>query len=734
MPLLGVACEEPRGYQIWASPQTEPIALSLDGSTLYVAHTTAGRLVSLDLATGNSTYIDVGMEPVSVEVRPDGQEVWVANHVSDTISIVDPSQAAVVATIQDLDANLVTHFDEPADIAFDGNGKAYVSLSSSDRIAIIDVATRTITGHLDISAQDPRAIAVRDGLLYVTAFEGGNQSEVSACAQLFPPGTQQCSLGLIDVFNFATNPNLPGSTKNIVIDPQTPDRDLFVYDTTNDSLVTSVTGLGTLQYGITVDSNGRAFIANTDARNAVNGLDGDSLADLQNRMFLNRVTALTCDGSGCGAASFHELEPAPGNAIPAGQELATPHGIRISDDDATLVGTASGTSRLFTMNATTGAVQGILDLGAGASFGQQIPRGLVLRSDPGTGAAQTAYVLNSLEDTVSVVDVSNPASPTLVVKHELPQAAGPPDEMNRGRVAFMNAFASSSGTFSCESCHPDGNTDQLLWRIGGACNFGACSGDDEPRTTMPVRGLKNTLPLHWDGSLGDPFGGPDGSTGIGGNLPANCTDEASCFRHLVNASLSGVMCDQSDSCAGGGELSPAERDDMAAFLANVAYPPARSRPVDDVLSASAMNGFADFFVDQGGNAGDPGHLRRLDGGLPRTAAGHGHQLLDPASLRRAHDARDDRSIPPVLAGHVERGGAPRLRQLEPVGSGPRDRFRRSSLRSSGIRSTRATRRSPPSARPSRSSTRSTTSGPSTCSRCSRKRARALPARWVARCN
>jgi hypothetical protein len=39
---------------------------------------------------------------------------------------------------------------------------------------------------------------------------------------------------------------------------------------------------------------------------------------------------------------------------------------------------------------------------------------------------------------------------------------------------------------------------------------------------------------------------------------------------------------------------------MASFLASVAFPPARSRSMDDTLSDAAYRGFADFFVDQGG--------------------------------------------------------------------------------------------------------------------------------------
>ena len=271
-----------------------------------------------------------------------------------------------------------------------------------------------------------------------------------------------------------------------------------------------------------------------------------------------------------------------------------------------------GTSRVFTMDAVAGTVSDILDLGSGADFGLQNPRGLALASD-GQGAPETAYVLNTLENTLSVIDVSTPSSISEVTKVAVGNDPTP-DAIRLGRNAFNNAFASTSGTFSCGSCHPDGNTDQLMWRIGGACFFGACSQDDEPRSTMPIRGLKNTLPLHWDGTLGDPFGGPNGATGLGGNPDVSDCDLSSgdhaCFLALVDGALSGVMCDP-DAVAnpagcpsGGNELGATERADMATFLANVQYPPARLRSMDDDVTAQAMDGFRDFFMDQGSSVID----------------------------------------------------------------------------------------------------------------------------------
>jgi len=303
-----------------------------------------------------------------------------------------------------------------------------------------------------------------------------------------------------------------------------------------------------------------------------------------------------CSGGSCDAPSVFELEPLPPAQPAAGQQLATPYGIEISANDQVLVATAAASSRVFTVDANTGAVRDVVDVGNG-------PRGIALRSDPGSGAPLTAYVLNTLDDSISKIDVSDPDDISEVQRFVL-GGDSTQEAIRRGRIAFNSAGGSTTGTFSCASCHPDGHVDQLLWVIGAQCNFTGCD-QEEPRSTMPVRGLKGTLPLHWDGTLGDPFLSINGESGTGvPNVPANCTTDQTCFRQLVNASLGGVMCNQAacptNDVGQAGGLSNAERDDMATYLQSIQYPPARTRRFDDQLTAQAVDGFSDFFESQGG--------------------------------------------------------------------------------------------------------------------------------------
>ncbi len=558
------------------------------------------------------------------------EQIFVTNHVSDTIAVVSRSTLAVVQTIQQLDASGVSETDEPVGVAFAGSNQAFVTLDHPNQILKLtpdgggqwQIAASTPSvpaGSTNppangFTAQAPRALAVSNGRLYVAAFESGNQSEFPSCgsggAVNYDPnghggdGTGcEFPLNFNNLLNFATNPNIGGE---VVHNPSIPDRDLFVYDTNLDKIAT-VQGLGTLLYGVTAVGD-TVYVTNTDARNKLDGLDA-----LEGRMFENRLAILACNAGGCSLTANLDLD-LNGLGVP----VPTPYGIAASADGQTLVASVAGSDGvpadlgdpstvdvdipgLVTLDAA-GNVLGHVQTGA-------IPQGVALLSDAG-GAAAKAFVLNTVDSTLSVVDVSSPAAPTVL--HTITVGADPtPLAVKNGRILFSSARASTNGTFSCESCHPNANIDQVDWTINTALGpQDNCNGNDvcpEPRSTMPVRGLRDTLPLHWAGNLADPFPGagsgpPEDPVAPDCSLAAD--GEVGCIRHLVDASLSGVMCDPSVCPVGPnaqlGALDDAERDEMAAFLAAVAFPPSPERRPDDVLSTTALAGVDDFFTNQGG--------------------------------------------------------------------------------------------------------------------------------------
>ena len=591
------------GHPVFLSPHARPLAIS--GSFVYVANTPADTLDIIDTSSrAVVARVSTGIDPVSVAVRPDGKEVWVANHVSDSVSVIDIDSGSdtyrqVVATVQEVDAGtFATRFDEPAGIAFASDAKAYVALSPSNRVAIVDVPTRSVTGHLDIRAQDPRAIAVRGDRLYVIPFESNNQSQLSGCVSSGIDG-DTCTFDAVE--HVFTNNNVlsTGYDADIVTHDRVPDRDLFVYDTGTDELVETVTGVGTLLYGVAVDSEGNVFVAQADARNTSNGragTEGHGLAQMENRAFLNQVTKVACPTAGCADPERFDLEPLPPQHPAAGMALATPFGIQVSDDDSTLVVTAAGSDKVFTVDADTGDVLGRVSVDA-------VPRGIALVSDA-HGAPSEAWVLNAVANTVSLVDVSSTDSPTLTTTVALEDPTDP--EIKRGRIAFNDADASSTGTFSCESCHPDGHTDQLLWVLATPeCDVEGCT-QIPPRLTMPVRGIRDTAPYHWDGIPGDPYGGRNTSS-INADVEPNCSldDPVSCTRFLVDGTMANTMCDQDDCPTNdedkAGLMDADDRDALSRFILGIPYPPAPERPVDNVMTDQARAGFFEFsFINDSG--------------------------------------------------------------------------------------------------------------------------------------
>ena len=627
------------GHPEFMSPHASPIVIS--GDRVFVVNTPADTVDVIDAGSQTLTSrINVGIDPVSIAVRPDGNEVWVSNHVSDSVSVIDtdpasPTHLQVVATVQDLDpVTKATRFDEPVGIAFASNAKAYVALSSENQVAVVDVSTRRVSNKLTITAQDPRAITVRDGRLYVIPFESNNQTQISGCT-----GALDGDLCTFDATEHVINNNNVLSlfaVVDIVKHPQIPDRDLYVFDTTTDQLVEVVDTLGTLLYGLAVDSTGRVFVAQADARNDANGRAGTlshGLTEMENRAFLNQLTSVDCAAGSCGTPSFVNLEPLPPANPAPGQALATPFAIQVSDDDSTLVVSAAGSNKLFTVDTASGAVLGRVDVGA-------VPRGIALTSDVDGKPAQ-AWVLNAVANSVSLVDVSDPANPLVEANVLLDDPTNP--AVKAGRAAFNDANASTTGTFSCESCHPDGGTDQLVWVLDTPiCNAPGCT-QIPPRVTMPIRGLRDTAPYHWDGIPGDPYGGRN-TANLNGNEAPNCSldQPESCTRNLVDGSLATTMC-MVGNCSSNdegkaGQLSAAERDAMSMFLLSVPYPPAQRRAYDNVLSGRAQDGFRLFHID-GDLQGNPepnvcGNCHRMPFWVSTNTPGTG---MEAPTWRGAYD-------------------------------------------------------------------------------------------------
>ncbi|HWU88328.1 MAG TPA: hypothetical protein VN253_13675, partial [Kofleriaceae bacterium] len=80
----------PSRFTLFESGQVRPLALSPDRQHLFAVNTPDNRLEVYRVQSNrliHTASIPVGLEPVAVAARTD-REVWVVNHLSDSVSIV----------------------------------------------------------------------------------------------------------------------------------------------------------------------------------------------------------------------------------------------------------------------------------------------------------------------------------------------------------------------------------------------------------------------------------------------------------------------------------------------------------------------------------------------------------------------------------------------------------------------------------------------------------------------
>src|SRR5438105_6325038 len=117
-------------FVTFESGQVRPLALSPDRTHLFAVNTPDNRLEIFDVggsgALVHSGSVPVGLEPVAVAARTN-TEVWVVNHLSDSVSVIDVSSQPprVVRTL------LVG--DEPRDIVFAGTNGTRAFITTAHR-------------------------------------------------------------------------------------------------------------------------------------------------------------------------------------------------------------------------------------------------------------------------------------------------------------------------------------------------------------------------------------------------------------------------------------------------------------------------------------------------------------------------------------------------------------------------------------------------------------------------
>ncbi len=624
-------------YTLFESGQVRPLALSPDGNRLYAVNTPDNRLEIYavgSLGLFHLASVPVGLEPVAVAARSN-DEVWVVNHLSDSVSIVDvrfPVNARVVKSL------LVG--DEPRDIVFAGNDRRRAFITTAHRgqnigfdpqLATAGVGRSDVwvfdANHLGYSlggnpltvvqlfSDTPRALAVsKDGSrVYVAAFQSGNRTTtvdehlITANGGLPPPffnanGDVQPNNSLIVRHNGTHWVDELGRNWDSQVKFSLPDKDVFVLNananppTQLSGAAGSFSGVGTVLYNMVVNPvNGKVYVTNTEALNEQRFEGPGTFAghSVQGRFIRNQITVLGPSGVQPRHLNKHINYGACCATIPNAENdksLALPTGMAISSNGVTLYVAALGSSKIGVYNtAQLEADTFIPSTAAQIQVSGGGPTGLVL-DEP----RHRLYVLTRFDNAISVLD-TNSGSESAHVKMHNPE----PLSVTSGRRFLYDASISSShGDTACASCHVFGDVDHLAWDLGDpnsstgnmpgpfaadplvfgqARTFASLKG---PMTTQSLRGMANHGPMHW---RGDRTGGNDAPSA----QPNSGTfDEDAAFKKF-NVAFPGLL-------GRGSELAAADMQAFTNFVLQLTYPPNPVRNLDNSLTAE-QNAGRDFF-------------------------------------------------------------------------------------------------------------------------------------------
>jgi len=348
-----------RAALTFESGPVRPVALSADAQQAFVANTPNGSLDLLQVSAAGLAVtgsVKVGIDPVAVAVRNAG-EVWVVNHVSDSVSIVDVARTPprVVRTL------LVG--DEPSDIVFAG-GRAFITTAhrgqqrSSAALAGVPGAgdpqlTTPGVGRADVWVFDPadlgsalggrplaivtlfgdtpRGLAVSpDGAtVYAAVFKSGNRT-TSTGVTLPCPGfdrSEPCTVEGATVPGSAAGPaanhaGIPAPRVGVILQADAagawrdvrgldwsattrftlPDQDVFAIDAAALTTTASFAHVGTTLFNLAVNPrSGAVYVSNTEARNDLRFEGAGTFAgsSLRGHLTESRITVI--------AAAFYNM-------------------------------------------------------------------------------------------------------------------------------------------------------------------------------------------------------------------------------------------------------------------------------------------------------------------------------------------------------------------------------------------------------------------------------------------
>jgi DNA-binding beta-propeller fold protein YncE len=637
--LLSTSTASEETFTAFESGQVRPLSLSADGKLLFAVNTPDNRLEVFSVSNGSlksKGAVLVGLEPVAVAVRS-ASEVWVVNHLSDSISVVDVSNAGAPRVSRTL---LVG--DEPRDIVFAG-GRAYVTTAHRgqntgrdpqlttpgvgradvwvfDPAALGETLAGTPVTVITLFSDTPRALAVSKDqkTVYAAAFNSGNRTAivperlVTNNGGMLPPLTNAAGVAaplpaMVVKYRIGTPDGLfhwldeTARIWDAQVNFSLPDKDVFAIDASlpvpveKPALVAA--GVGTVIFNLAVNPvNGKVYASNLESRNEVrfeghNNFGGNG--SVRGHLAESRITVI--DGAQVAPRHLNKHIDFTQEGTPAenAKSLASPTGMEVSKDGKLLYVAALSSSKLgifrteeLEANTFTPNTSDQVPLTGGG------PTGLALDA-----AGAFAYVLTRFDNGISVVNTKTKRE----VGHTKMYNPEPATLTKGRRFLYDAALTSAHGDSACATCHIFGDFDALVWELGDPDgevihNPGPFTTPPQaeaivnpqlhpmkgPMATQSLRGMANHGPMHW---RGDRTGGND--------VPASAQpdtgtfDEVAAFKKF-NVAFPGLL-------GRAAQLTDADMQAFTDFMLQVTYPPNPIRNLDNSLTAAQAAGRAFYF-------------------------------------------------------------------------------------------------------------------------------------------
>ena len=649
----GVVAEE--NYTLFESDQVRPMAMSADGNILYVVNTPDNRLEAFQIKDKGLEALGsvlVGVEPVAVAVANDGK-VWVVNHVSDSVSIVDATNPAKMSVVDTL---LVG--DEPRDIVFAGNNSSRAFITTAHRgqnspVPLEDFITPSI-GRADVWVFDsanlgdamggepitiitlfmdtPRALSVSpDGKkVYAAGFKTGNQTTTILEMVVTDNGGLPGPKAFVDT-NFDDIPDtwlptdangVPQTLTSLIVkfngehwvdetgkiwDDQVkfnlPDKDVFVIDAMADTPVEldSYSTVGTVLYNMAVNPvSGKIYVSNTEARNHIRFEGPGGLGSTVRGHFAeSRITVIDNDGNVAPRHLNKHIDYSKccvDNPGVKAKSLAQPMEMAITSDGKTLYVAGFGSSKVAILDTTELESDTFeLDASGHITVSGGGPSGVILDE-----TRKQAYVLTRFDDGISVLDTQTKKEVAHLTMHN-PE----PQHIREGRKYHYDAnLTSSQGDSSCALCHVFGDMDQLAWDLGNpdgtymanyaplAINHEEFGFPPQISTFVNMKGPMTTQSMKGMANHGAQHwrGDRTGADGMAEHMqPDSGVYDEQAAFKAFNPAFVGLIGRES-------ELSAEAMQDYTDFALELTYPPNPIRNLDNSLTKEQKAGF-DFFMD-----------------------------------------------------------------------------------------------------------------------------------------